>query len=64
MSPGTPKEKIQNIVHRLMFLEETADKLWDQVGTKQQKKKYSSHGTVDSLIQHLSSKITLKEIVI
>lgn len=64
MFPGTPEEKVQNIVHQSMSLEEAADKLCDQGGTKQEKKNHSFHGTVGSLIQRLSSKITSKEIVI
>jgi len=64
MFPGTPEEKVQNIVHGSMSLEETADKLCDHEGTKQQKKKDSFHGNVESLIQQRPSKITSKETVI
>lgn len=53
MFPGTPEEKVKNFVHRWMSHEEAADKLCDQVGTKQQKEKHYFHGTVESLIQQL-----------
>ena len=65
MFPDTTVEKVQNIVHQSVSLEEAADQLLceAQVG-KQEKTNHSFHGTVESLIQQLSSRITGKEIVI
>lgn len=63
--PDTPVEKVRNIVHQSVSLEEAADQLLCEAQEgKQEKKNHSFHGTVDSLIQQLSSKVTSKEIVI